>query len=96
LVRQGNLSQQDIKIRILSYLYDKGEGSNAHNIQFHAIADHIHASRFKGILDELCELDRIQQVDMSHVTKGRVIYKITNRGRQTIEHLRDPLVNSEN
>ena len=29
---------------------------------------------------------------MSHVTKGRVIYKITDKGRQTIERLRDPVV----
>jgi hypothetical protein len=93
LARQRNLSQQDIKIRILSYLYNKEDGSNAHNIQFHAITGHTQeANRFKAILEELCELERIQEVDMDHVTKGRVIYKITNRGRQTIEHLRDPIV----
>ena len=92
MVRQRNLSQQEIKIRILSYLYNK-EGSNAHNIQFHAVPGHTQeASRFKLLLEELCNLERIQEVDMSHVTKGRVIYKITEKGRQTIIILRNPLI----
>jgi len=38
LARQKNLSQERIKIRILSYLYNREEGSNAHSIQFHAIS----------------------------------------------------------
>ncbi|MGB7955538.1 MAG: hypothetical protein WCF23_16295 [Candidatus Nitrosopolaris sp.] len=29
---------------------------------------------------------------MSHVTKERVIYKITDKGRQTIIHIRNPLI----
>jgi hypothetical protein len=54
----------------LSYLYNKEEGSNAHNIQFHAVPGHTQeASRFKVLLEELCNLERIQEVDMSHVTK---------------------------
>jgi len=93
LARQKNLSQEQIKIRILSYLYNREEGSNAHSIQFHAISGHTQeASRFKRLLEELCALERIQEVDMSHVSKGRVIYIITKRGRLTIEHLRDPFV----
>ena len=93
MARQKNLSQEQIKIRILSYLYNREEGSNAHSIQFHAISGHTQeASRFKRLLEELCALERIQEVDMSHVSKGRVIYIITKRGRLTIEHLRDPLV----
>ena len=99
MVRQRNLSQQEIKIRILSYLYNKEEGSNAHNIQFHyniqfhAVPGHTQeASRVKVLLEELCNLERIQEVDMSHVTKGRVIYKITDKGRQTIIHIRNPLI----
>ena len=58
----------------MSYLYNKEEGSNAHNIQFHAVPGHTQeASRFKVLLEELCNLERIQEVDMGHVTKGRVI-----------------------
>jgi predicted transcriptional regulator len=91
LVRQRNLSHQEIKIRILSYLYNKEEGANAHNIQFHAIPGHTQeASRFKRLLEELCTLERIREVDMSHVTKGRVIYIITDKGKRTIENLRNP------
>jgi len=93
LARQKNLSQEQIKIRILSYLYNREEGSNAHNIQFHAVPGHTQeASRFKRLLDELCALERIREIDMSHVTKGRVIYKITDKGKKTIIHLRDPLI----
>jgi hypothetical protein len=85
LVRQKNLSQEQIKIRILSYLYNREEGSNAHNIQFHAVRGHTQeASRFKRLLDELCALERIREIDMSHVTKGRVIYKITDKGRSDL------------
>jgi predicted transcriptional regulator len=91
--KERNLSHQEIKIRILSYLYSKEDGANAHTIQFHAILGHTQeASRFKLLLEELCDLDRVQKVDMSHVTKGRVIYKITDKGRQTIERLRDPVI----
>jgi predicted transcriptional regulator len=93
LVRQRNLSQQDIKIRILSYLYYKKEGRNAHDIQFHAVPGHTQeASRFKKLLEELCALESIQELDMSHVSKGRVIYIITDKGKKTIESLRDPLI----
>jgi DNA-binding PadR family transcriptional regulator len=88
-----NLSHQETKIRILSFLYNKEMGENAHTIQFHAISGHTQeASRFKRLLEDLCELGRVQKVDMSHVTKGRVIYKITKKGRETIEHLRNPVI----
>jgi hypothetical protein len=93
LVRQRNLSQQEIKIRILSYLYNKKEGRNAHDIQFHAVPGHTQeTSRFKKLLEELCALESIQELDMSHVSKGRVIYIITDKGKKTIESLRDPLI----
>ena len=93
MARQRNLSQEQIKIRILSYLYNKDEGANQHNIQFHAIVGHTQeASRFKKILDELCQLERIVSVDMSYVAKGRIIYKITVKGKKTIESIRDPLI----
>ena len=93
MARQRNLSQEQIKIRILSYLYNREEGANQHNIQFHAIFGHTQeASRFKKLLDELCQLERIVAVDMSYVAKGRIIYKITEKGRRTIESIRDPLI----
>jgi hypothetical protein len=49
--KERNLSQQQIKISILSYLYSKEEGANTHTIQFHAIFGYLQeASRFKLLL----------------------------------------------
>ena len=77
----------------MSYLYNREDGANQHSIQFHAVPGHTQeASRFKKLLDDLCQLDRIVSIDMSHVTKGRVIYKITDKGKKTIEGIRDPLI----
>lgn len=80
-----------IKIRILSYLYHREEGANQHNIQFRGLRHTQEASRFKKLLEELCKLERIEQIDMSHVAEGHVIYKITDKGKKTIEGLRNPL-----
>jgi predicted transcriptional regulator len=92
--KRRNLSQEQISIRILSYLYYKEEGANAHNIQFHGISGRHtqEANRFKKILDEMCDKECIQKVNMSHVTAGRLIYKITDKGRNTIQSLRNPLI----
>jgi hypothetical protein len=80
-------------ISILSYLYHKEEGANQHNIQFFAVPGHTQeGGRFKMLLEELCKLERIHEVDMSHVTQGRIIYKITDKGKETMEHVRNPLV----
>jgi predicted transcriptional regulator len=78
---------------ILSYLYNREDGANAHNIQFHGVIGRtMEGSRFKKLLEELCDLQRIEKHDMSYVTEGRMIYKITEKGRKTIEALRDPLI----
>ena len=78
---------------ILSYMYNREEGANAHNIQFYGIVGRtIEGSRFKKLLEELCLIDDLTMIDMSHVTEGRVIYKITQKGRQTIDLIRDPLM----
>ena len=93
LAKPRNLSQEQIKIRILSYLYNKTEGANAHNIQFRGISGHTQeASRFKKLLEELCELDCINKVRMDHVIMGSVIYKITGKGRGTVQKLRDQFI----
>ena len=77
----------------MSYLYNKTEGANAHNIQFRGISGHTQeASRFKKLLEELCELDCINKVQMDHVTMGSVIYKITGKGRGTVQKLRDQFI----
>lgn len=93
LARKGkNLSQEQIKIRILSYLYHKQEGSNAHKIQFRGIGHTQEANRFKILLEELCDLKCIEKVSMDHVRTGTYIYKITDKGRGTIQRLRDDLI----
>lgn len=93
LARQKNLSQHQIMIRILSYLYYKEEGANQHKIQFFAVPGRTQeGGRFKKLLEELSKLERIEEVDMSHVTQGRIIYKITDKGKKTIESIRNPLI----
>jgi hypothetical protein len=92
--RKGkNLSQGDIKIRILSYLFNKGQdGANAYNIQSHCVKTSQDANRFKHFLDELCLIERIEKKDRSDLHKGLITYNITQRGRDTIQALRQPLI----
>ena len=93
MARKKNFSQEQMKVMILSYMYNREEGANAHNIQFYGIVGRtIEGSRFKKLLEELCLLETLSKEDMSHVTEGRVIYKITEKGRHTIEALRNPLI----
>jgi len=84
--RNRNLSQTEIKIRILEYLFLKGkEGRNAYDIQLHCVPTSQEATRFKRFLDELCELGRIEKKDRSNVHKGLITYNITDKGRETIQ-----------
>jgi hypothetical protein len=95
LAGKKNFSQEQIKVMIMSYMYNKDEGANAHTIQFYGIAGRtVEGSRFKKILVELCQLEIMNTIDMSHVAQGRVIYKITEKGRNTIEAIRNPLIKS--
>jgi hypothetical protein len=84
LARQRNLSQEQIKIRILSYLFSSKQGANAHTIQFREVSGRTRhtqeASNFKTLLDELCDLKCIEKVPMDHVRVGSFIYKITDKG----------------
>jgi hypothetical protein len=91
LARQKYYSTEQIKIRILVYLYHQDEGANKNNIQERAIRGRHtqEGSRFRKILEDQCEIGTIEQIDMSHVTQGRVIYKITDKGRKTIQSLRE-------
>jgi hypothetical protein len=90
MARQRNLSQEQIKIRILSYLFNNNKGANSHKIQFLGMSGYTQeASRFKKLLEELCELECIDKVPIDHVTVGSVIYKITDKGRGIMLNLRD-------
>jgi hypothetical protein len=86
--RTRNLSRDLIKIRILQYLFLQGrEGRNAHDIQLHCVPTSQEATRFKGFLDELCELGRIERKDQSNIHKGQITYNITDRGADTIRKI---------
>jgi predicted transcriptional regulator len=91
LAQQKYYSTEQIKIRILVYLYHQNEGANKNNIQERAIRGRHtqEGNRFRKILEDQCEIGTIEQVDMSHVTQGRVIYKITDKGRKIIESLQE-------
>ena len=88
-----NLSHVEIKIRVLCYLCNKGEdGANAYNIQSHCVPTSQEASRFKHLLDDLYALGRIDRRDRSDLRKGLITYNITDRGRETVEALRNALI----
>ena len=65
---------------------------NRKNIQFRGIGHTQEANRFKMLLEELCELRCIEKVPMEHVRTGTFIYQITDKGRRTIQRLRDDLI----
>ena len=90
--KKGSFSQPEIKIRILCYLYNKGEdGANAYKIQSCAHT-HQDSTRFKRLLDELCDRGRLEKKDRSYLHKGLITYNITQKGRETVEICRNPLV----
>jgi hypothetical protein len=92
LARQKYHSEEQIKIRTLVYLYHQPDGANKNTIQERAIQGRHtqEGSRFKKILEEQCKIGTIEQVDMSHVRQGSMIYKLTDKGRNTIQSLRQP------
>jgi predicted transcriptional regulator len=90
--KKGSLSQPEIKINILCYLYNKGEnGANAYKIQS-CVHTHQDSTRFKRLLEELCQKGRLEQKDRSYLHKGLITYNITQKGRETVQMLRNPLV----
>ena len=88
-----NLGQTDIKIRILCYLFNLGEdGTNAYMIQRHCVRTTQDTSRFKRLLDDLYDLRRIDRKDRSDLHKGLITYNVTQKGRETVQVLRNELV----
>ena len=78
---------------MLSYLYYKSEGTNQHKIQFHGLSGHTQeAKRFRKPLEEMCDIGCIEALSMDHVTEGRIIYRITAKGKDTTQMIRDPLI----
>jgi hypothetical protein len=89
-----NLSQEQIKIRILAYLYNKGEiGANAYVIQHRANIPSQEYIRFRGFLDESVNLHCLETYDEeTGGEKPRVNYRITTKGKQVVDRYRDPLL----
>lgn len=93
--RKEHLSQAQVKIRILAYLYNKGsQGANSYTIQQKAnIPSSQESNRFKGFLEELCTLSQLEKYEVETGGKSiRIYYRITNKGRQTIDVIRNPLL----
>jgi hypothetical protein len=88
-----NLSQTEIKIRILCYPFNRGDdGANAYNIQSHCVPTVQDTSRFERLLDDLYSLGRIDRRDRSDLHKGLITYNITPKGRETVQVPRSELV----
>lgn len=60
--RKLYLSQEQVKIRILAYLYNKGkDGANSYTIQRKATFPHLKNTADSKILDELCDLSCLKK-----------------------------------
>jgi len=90
--KKGSLSQPEIKIRILCYLFNKGrDGANAYQIQS-CVHTHQDFNRFRQLLQDLCDKGRLEKKDRSDLHKGLITYNITQKGIKTVEYLKNDLV----
>jgi hypothetical protein len=94
--KERNLSQEQIKIRILAYLYNKGSmGANAYVIQHRANIPSQEHNRFRGFLEELCTLSCLEKYEEETTgEKPRINYRITEDGRTAVEHYKNPQLQS--
>lgn len=78
-------------IRILAYLYNKGEiGTNAYAIQHRANIPLQEYNRFRGFLEDLCSKSCLEKYEEeTRGEKGRINYRITDIGRKTVDGYRD-------
>jgi hypothetical protein len=90
LARKGkNLSQDQIKMRILAYLYNRGEaGANNYTIQQKANIPSQEGKRFREFLDELCMMKCIEKFEEETGGAARIKYRITQDGRKTVDAYR--------
>jgi predicted transcriptional regulator len=90
--RHDYLSQEQIKLRILSYLCSQRDngGANAYTISNRAGIPKQESNRFKGFLRELYEKNCIRMVSMetSNQERGRMIFQITETGEKIISAYR--------
>lgn len=86
--RHQYLSQEQIKLRILSYLCSQREhGANAYTISNRAGIPKQESNRFRGFLQEIYEKGCINIISMDTSTqeRGRVIFRITDIGEKIID-----------
>ena len=80
-----------MKLRVMAYLFSQGEkGANAYTIQHKANIPVQESNRFRDFLKVLCEKKCLSkyQMDTANPDKGRLIYKIDEKGRKIIEEYR--------
>jgi predicted transcriptional regulator len=84
---KGNLSQGEIKMRILGYLYNRGEtGANLYTIEHRANIPSQEFNRFRGFLEELCSLSLLTKYEEEiGRDKTRAYYKITQKGKEIVD-----------
>jgi hypothetical protein len=86
-----NLSQEQIKIRILAYLYKVGNvGVNSYTIQHRSIIPSQDFNRFRQFLHELCILNHIEAYEEETSGERKITkYKIMDKGRKLVDTYRN-------
>ena len=85
---RGNLTQDEIKKRILINLYEKGAGLNQNQIKAIPTLNSIDWNILGSILAELCVVWKLNADSPSEYKEGSWIYTITDEGRKFIEALK--------
>lgn len=95
--KEKNLSQEQIKIRILAFLFNKGDkgpnaGANAYTIQHKANIPLQEYARLRTFLEELCKLQCLQKYEEETPgDKPRIKYMITEQGKKITIIYRDSM-----
>ena len=94
--KRKNLSQDRIKIHILTCLYGRGQiGANAYVIMHKANIPSQDHNRFKEFLEELCSKSFLEKyIEETSGDKGRIKYRITQNGRILVDKLKHPFIQS--
>ena len=85
---RGNLTQDEIKKRILINLYEKGAGLNQNQIKAIPTLNSIDWNILGSILAELCVAWKLNADSPSEYKEGSWIYTITDEGREFIEAIK--------
>jgi predicted transcriptional regulator len=91
--RAKYLSEEQVKLRVMAYLFSQGEiGANSYTIQHKANIPVQESNRFRHFLEDLYDKKciSISKMDTANPDpdKRRPIYKIDDKGRKIIEEYR--------